>query len=143
MGITRSKQMQSLLYNESVSIVYLCSDEGVYALIDDNNDQQNDAIHRILAPIERSCTSVAIDKANDVLYITEWEKTYKCMTSNDSLYMDIHEHVLEDPEHNIASLCELWFEQEYYPYHGWHLTEMNAQNQLCIAEGAACNLCGT
>eukprot|EP01084_Bolivina_argentea_P254785 428402_1 len=127
--IDRPKQMQYILYN-NISIIYVCSDVGVYALIDRNNDAINDETWRILPPISRSCTSLTIDTINNYLYITEWEKTYECNTNSNTNYANIHEQVLI--EHKIGSSCNLWFEQEYYQYHGWHFTNMNKNNSLCI-----------
>ena len=128
-----------MLYNNT-SIVYVCAEDGVYALIDWDNDQQNDAKWNILPSIERSCTSVAVDPLNDYLFITEWEKTYRCKMEETTTYPNIHALVLA--ENSIESQCSLWFEQEFYSQHGWHLTVMNPySNALCIAEGVACNIC--
>ena len=154
-SIVEPRQMQ-LVYMDSSSnnasepfddtIIYVAAEKGVYALIDRDSDQSNDEIHLILPSITgRSCTSIVVDRINDIIYATEWQNIYRCTLEGSSYetdYTSIHDYVLHADDNDISDLCSLWFNQTYYAYHGWHYTQLNKNtNNLCIAMGVACNLC--
>ena len=144
--------MQVYKYNESTTIVYVCGSGALkeqngtffsrilYALVDNNINEINKELtkHIIFNTTIHSITSVALDRINNWLYITEWNITHVCKNNGN---ISVHDQVIQ---YGKLINCKKLFEQPYYLRHGWHITEVNPiTGDLCISFGVDCNYkCG-
>ena len=144
-SLTHPRQMISLLYNDSIVLVYVCVDGGVDLLIDNNNDGSNDDIlysvvnTKLINPnpnkIKESCNSIVIRNEID-MYVSAWNVTYKC--SPTLPYISLHEQAIQTGKLDCVTVLT----QPYYTHHGRHYTVINPNtNQLCMGFGVPCNIC--